>query len=486
MAGTFISYRREDAAGYAGRLRESLERRLGASVFRDVDTLRPGQDFVQAIEARLASCPVMLVVIGREWIDARLASGGRRLDDPYDFVRLEVAAGLARPDVLVIPVLVEGASMPSAADLPENIRMLARRHAVSVRDETWDADVQRLVGVIQSVAVPGGTVEAPQPALQPAPLWRHPRTFITIGAALSLLLLWLALRPRVDENLPDAPGARREQQQDATVPAASGDPAAARLATLPAYAIDTPRVAEVSYGELVYTLVSGAVVPRDDGPELRLRMRLSNGGAYGVNFWDRSFRLAVDGNQLSPTSNLNDQVPGHSLRYGIVTFRPPAGATRAILQIFNEAAYGEPPAEIPLDLSSSGRPPLDETAPIADSLSQAIVRSVLPAPARLFDVDGATLTVDRASTRRFANALRLSLSIRINNQGSGVVFGSSLVLRAETGGESVAPREPWSDRVEAHSTGSAAAQFDLPTSAELVTIRATLDGRPAALPLDVR
>jgi hypothetical protein len=72
MSGTFISYRREDAAGYAGRLRESLQRRLGSErVFRDVDGLRPGQDFVDAIEASLAACRVMLVVIGREWIDAR-------------------------------------------------------------------------------------------------------------------------------------------------------------------------------------------------------------------------------------------------------------------------------------------------------------------------------------------------------------------------------------------------------------------------------
>ncbi|HVQ41247.1 MAG TPA: toll/interleukin-1 receptor domain-containing protein, partial [Vicinamibacterales bacterium] len=105
MAGTFISYRRDDAAGYAGRLHESLERRLGGQLFRDVDTLQPGQDFVKAIEARLAVCKVMLVIIGREWLDARNAAGARRLDDPFDFVRLETAAGLSRADVLVVPVL---------------------------------------------------------------------------------------------------------------------------------------------------------------------------------------------------------------------------------------------------------------------------------------------------------------------------------------------------------------------------------------------
>ena len=111
MSGTFISYRREDAAGYAGRLRESLERKLGsARVFRDVDTLRPGQDFVQAIEARLADCAVMLAVIGREWATAKDLAGSRRLDEPFDFVRIEIAAALARPNVLVVPVLVEGAA----------------------------------------------------------------------------------------------------------------------------------------------------------------------------------------------------------------------------------------------------------------------------------------------------------------------------------------------------------------------------------------
>src|SRR6476646_580200 len=164
MAGTFISYRREDAAGYAGRLRESLERRIGAHrVFRDVDALLPGQDFVQAIEARLAECRVMLGVIGREWLDARSAGGARRLDDAYDFVRLEIAAGLARPDVLVVPVLVEGAAMPSAVDLPENIRPLARRHAVSIRDETWDADVDCLFGVIDDAESAGTAVRAGRP-----------------------------------------------------------------------------------------------------------------------------------------------------------------------------------------------------------------------------------------------------------------------------------------------------------------------------------
>ena len=148
MAGTFISYRREDAAGYAGRLRESLERRLGAArVFRDVDTLRPGQDFVQAIEARLADCAVMLAVIGREWAGG--ARPGRqpaarralRLRPPRNRRGAGAAQRAGRAGAR------RGRLDAGAGELPENLKPLARRHAVSVRDETWDADVDRLVNV---------------------------------------------------------------------------------------------------------------------------------------------------------------------------------------------------------------------------------------------------------------------------------------------------------------------------------------------------
>src|SRR5512145_1595281 len=109
MATTFISYRRDDAAGYAGRLHEALEDRLGKNeVFRDVDTLEPGRDFIDAIEHRLRECRVFLALIGREWLDSRDSAGRRRLDQPHDFVRLEITTALARTDVLVIPVLIEG------------------------------------------------------------------------------------------------------------------------------------------------------------------------------------------------------------------------------------------------------------------------------------------------------------------------------------------------------------------------------------------
>ena len=152
MPGTFTSYRRDDTAGYAGRLLESLDRRLGrASVFRDLEGLRPGDDFIRKIDEKIADCRVMLVLIGRRWIDARDQAGARRLDDSLDFVRLEVSKALTASDVVVVPVLLDGASMPSNRQLPDDLKPLTRRQAISLRDEAWDAGIDRLATLIKEV-----------------------------------------------------------------------------------------------------------------------------------------------------------------------------------------------------------------------------------------------------------------------------------------------------------------------------------------------
>jgi len=143
----FISYRRDDAAGYAGRLEEALEKRLGrGSVFRDVLDIPPGEDFVAAIRARLASAQAVLVLIGPRWAGGD-APGQRRIDDEGDFVRLEAAVALDS-GVRVVPVLLPGAEMPAEADLPLPLKPLARRNALSLSDAHWDADIGRLADAI--------------------------------------------------------------------------------------------------------------------------------------------------------------------------------------------------------------------------------------------------------------------------------------------------------------------------------------------------
>lgn len=145
VTAVFLSYRREDSAAYAGRLYDRLAARFGATnVFMDVDDIRPGEDFVRAIERHVQASRAALVLIGGEWLTMCDAQGRRRLDDAEDFVRREIAAALTG-DRLVIPVLVDGAAMPAEADLPADIRALARAQAVEISDSRFNSDAAALV-----------------------------------------------------------------------------------------------------------------------------------------------------------------------------------------------------------------------------------------------------------------------------------------------------------------------------------------------------
>jgi hypothetical protein len=151
MSNIFISYRRADTAGYTGRLYDELSRHFGAErIFRDVDTLQPGVDFAKAIARVLDTCRVLLAVIGPSWLTIA-SDGRRRLDDASDLVRIEIATALKR-DVAVIPVLVQGASMPRSRDLPKALRGVARRNALELSDSRWQFDADRLIAAIEQIA----------------------------------------------------------------------------------------------------------------------------------------------------------------------------------------------------------------------------------------------------------------------------------------------------------------------------------------------
>ena len=150
----FISYRREDCPGHAGRLFDHLRARFGAdSVFMDVTDIEAGVDFTDVLQRAVGSCDVLLAVVGREWLTCTDRNGRRRLDDPNDFIRLEIGIALTR-NVRVIPVMVEGAAMPGASDLPPDLAGLARRQAVELRDARWSADVDNLADVLDRVLGP--------------------------------------------------------------------------------------------------------------------------------------------------------------------------------------------------------------------------------------------------------------------------------------------------------------------------------------------
>ncbi len=162
MAGTiFISYRRTDAAAWAGRISDDLEAKLpGVQVVFDVVSIMPGQDFVEEIRRSVRDADVILAVIGATWLETKGADGKRRIDDPLDFVRLELEIALNEDDAVVIPVLIDGAQMPREIDLPEPLRRLSHRNAVQVTHANFKRDVEFLRQSIQTILAR----QKPQPA----------------------------------------------------------------------------------------------------------------------------------------------------------------------------------------------------------------------------------------------------------------------------------------------------------------------------------
>jgi TIR domain len=146
MINIFICYRREDSGSISDRINDHLARKFGqAKIFKDVDSITPGKDFREEIEKAVGSCNVLLAVIGRDWLALTTKAGGRRIDDPKDFVRLEIETALER-QIPVIPVLAEDAEIPGEMDLPESIRPLVYRNGLRIRhDPDFARDVERLI-----------------------------------------------------------------------------------------------------------------------------------------------------------------------------------------------------------------------------------------------------------------------------------------------------------------------------------------------------
>jgi TIR domain len=159
----FVNYRRGDTAYAAGWLYDRLAEHFGGQVFKDVDSIEPGEDFVEKITHAVASCDVLLALIGDRWLTITDADGTRRLDNPDDFVRLEIEAGLTR-DVRVIPILVAGTSMPDASDVPASLAKLVRHQALVLSPSHFNADLSPLLRALDSTLT---QAHAPPAAQQP-------------------------------------------------------------------------------------------------------------------------------------------------------------------------------------------------------------------------------------------------------------------------------------------------------------------------------
>jgi tetratricopeptide (TPR) repeat protein len=150
MSKIFVSYRRDDAGGYAHAICSQLVHDFSKDrVFMDVDTIEPGVDFVGVIEKAVGECDVLLALIGKGW--AGVGNDGKsRLDDPGDFVRLEISTALAR-DIRVIPVLLGGMTMPSRETMPDPLKPLSRRNAIEISHTRFNYDIELLITVIRKV-----------------------------------------------------------------------------------------------------------------------------------------------------------------------------------------------------------------------------------------------------------------------------------------------------------------------------------------------
>jgi len=232
MSGIFISYRRDDSQALAGRLFDRLTRRFGKDrVFRDIDGIDPGANFAEVIGERIGDCDALVAIIGSGWLEAKDAEGRRRIDLSRDFVRAEIAAGLAQSK-LVIPVLIEGTPMPARESLPDELAPLADRNAISISDSRFDFDVGRLISAIDKV-VTLGAASASTVTPRGSGLWtrlsgvRTQRTFAFVGSGIVVVVgaTWAAY-VRLSDQKPPAPTVSATQGgiagQNVTATAAQG------------------------------------------------------------------------------------------------------------------------------------------------------------------------------------------------------------------------------------------------------------------------
>lgn len=283
--GIFLSYRRDDTRHVAGRLAGDLAERFGhGSIFRDVESIDGGEEFPVKLDRALASCAMMLVLIGPKWLDITDAQGRRRLDDPADWVRQEIAAALRR-GIRVVPVLVEDTPLPAEDALPQDLRPLVKRQARLLSDERWPGDLQVVVEMLSKVpglalrdaaaASPPAAVAAPPavPAAAAAPSGPSKMLLVGGGGLAAIVLL--------------------------VIVASFGDDEAGRAAVAPAVAVETG----AGWPDLHGTWRTDTALSfyfEQDGPEVAITIR-----EHDQDVGSGSGRL--NGNMLNMTLTFRDE-----------------------------------------------------------------------------------------------------------------------------------------------------------------------------------
>ena len=343
MAGIFISYRRDDASGHAGRLFDRLAARFGRDhVFMDVTDIAPGEDFSHVIETSVGSADVLLAVIGPLWLSVSDAGGARRIDAPSDMVRQEIAAGFQRR-MRVIPVLVRGARMPRPEELPEGIKELARRQAVELTDSRWDSDLTLFEQALaQSMPAPGhdaGDGSA-----------KGRKRLIAAVAGVLLLLAGVAYfrtPPSREERAPAEvpPTASAVDSRPDGVTAAK--PAAEDAVR---YALPLPKGARFRLaGQQFEILALRREAAGADQHLLTILLRMTNTGPYPATLADLKSVLESGEESTAPTALIMELIAGYAAVEGELQFPVAATTERATLRL----KYGDEETRITLSLRES-------------------------------------------------------------------------------------------------------------------------------------
>lgn len=232
----FVGYRRDDTADVAGRIYDAMAQRFGRQrIFKDVDDIGPGVDFGDYIKTVLPRCRVALVLIGPNWIDARDDSGRRRIDDEHDWVRIEIETAFSTPEILVVPVLVNGARMPRLEELPDSLKPLLRRNAAVIRrDPDFHDDVERLATALRA-SVRSGIFDSTKiggrpPSIAPVQQNRLTNKRLVLVAGAIFVVALIAVGFGV---LPSRPGPQASADSSGQLPAVQTGPSLSSGQPLP-------------------------------------------------------------------------------------------------------------------------------------------------------------------------------------------------------------------------------------------------------------
>lgn len=195
LKNIFVSYREKDSSGETGRLVDALKQHfLEDQIFLDIDKIEPGVDFTDAISKSLECCDVMLAVIGPNWLGENQANHTSRIKDPNDWVRLEIANALQR-NVRVVPVLVDGAALPTAEQLPDDLQSLLRRQSYEISNKRWRYDTDQLIEFLEkSFGILPRRVEPVATVSKPSGISKAVKgVLISVGGFFILIMLLYAM-----------------------------------------------------------------------------------------------------------------------------------------------------------------------------------------------------------------------------------------------------------------------------------------------------